>query len=129
MHLIILKDIAAVGMHHWSHRKLERGEQLLLRREPDNPVDVNAVELLNPQTFQRLAYCARSDSIKLSNILQDPRVLNKDHVFGIVTGKWEVMIWEQGPRQTINVALEVDASVSNVFLDELKNMGIGAYRG
>ncbi len=128
MPLIILKDIAAVGMHHWSHRKLEKGEQLLLRREPNNPVDGNAVELLNPQTFQRLAYCARSDSEKLTAILQDPRVLNKGHVFGIVTGKWEVLIWEQGPRQTINVAFEVKTSMADTFLEYVTKMGLSAYK-
>ena len=126
MPLIILRDIAAVGLHHWSH-KLEKGEQLLLRREPDNPVDANAVELLSPQTLQRMAYCARSDAEKLTILMQDPRVVNRDHIFGIVTGKWEVVIWEQGPRQTINVALEVDTSVANSFLDYVTNMGLYAY--
>ena len=36
-----------------------------------------------------------------------PHVLNKHNLMAIVTGKWEVVVWDQGPRQTCNVALQV----------------------
>ena len=40
---IIVEEMDAVGMHHWCI--IQRGEILKLVREPDNPVDVNAVAL------------------------------------------------------------------------------------
>ncbi len=127
MPVIILRDIEAVGMHHWSHRKLQKGEYLLLKREPSNPVDPNAVALLNPTSEEKLAYCGWSDAKRLTSILQDTRVVNRDKVLAVVTGNWEVVMYEQGPRQTINVALNVEENHASKLLHDVTMMGIPAY--
>ena len=44
---IIIEQLDAVGMHHWCKRSLQKGEVLRLVREPDNPVDVNAIALFS----------------------------------------------------------------------------------
>ena len=48
---ILIEQIDAVGMHHWCKRNLHKGEVLTLVREPDNPVDKNAVALYNQNGY------------------------------------------------------------------------------
>ena len=121
---IIVEQLDAVGMHHWCKRKLQKGEVLRLVREPNNPVDVNAIALFNENGSERLAYMGWSDAKRMKLLMEHPSVLNKSELMAIVTGKWEVLVWDQGPRQTCNVALQVFECHSQQVLDYIKEIGL-----
>lgn len=121
---IVIEQLDAVGMHHWSHRKLNKNETLKLVREPDNPVDVNAIALYQHDGAEKLAYLGWSDAKRMCMLIENPMVLNRHNLLAIVTGKWEIVLYEQGPRQTCNVALKVLRSNANVVLQYVKSIGL-----
>ena len=45
----------------------------------------------------------------------------------VVTGKWEVVVWDQGPRQTCNVALQVSECHSQELLNYIKRLAYVMY--
>ena len=94
---IIIEQLDAVGMHHWCKRSLQKGEVLTLVREPDNPVDQNAVALYNQNVSQKMAYLGWSDAKRMKELMEHQNVLNRCNLMANVTGKWEVVIWDQGP--------------------------------
>ena len=84
---IIIEKLDAVGMHHWSHRKLAHGEILKLVREPDNPKDPNAIALYDQHQISKLAYLGWSDALQMCKVMLHEKVLNKVNMKAIVTGK------------------------------------------
>ena len=121
---IIVEELDAVGMHHWCKRILHRGEILKLVREPDNPVDVNAVALYNDTGSEKMAYLGWADAKRVALLMQHANVLNKHNLMAIVTGNWKVVDWDQGPRQTCNVAFQVFECHSEQLLDYIKGIGL-----
>ena len=121
---IIIERLDAVGMHHWCRRSLQKGEVLRLVREPDNPFDGNAVALYNQTGTEKMAYLGWSDAKRIKLLIEHSCVLNRSNLMAIITGKWEVVIWDQGPRQTCNVALQVLACHTQQVLDFIKNIGL-----
>ena len=114
---IIIEKLDAVGMHHWSH-----GEILKLVREPDNPKDPNAIALYDQHQISKLAYLGWSDALQMRKVMLHEKVLNKVNMKAIVTGKWEVVLWEQGPQQTCNVAVKVLSCNTVEFVNYIKSI-------
>ena len=85
-------------------QRLQRGEILKLVREPDTPIDVNAVALYNDTGSEKMANLGSAGGKGVALLMQHANVLNKHNLMAIVTGNWEVVDWDQGPRQTCNVA-------------------------
>ena len=78
---------------------------MTLVREPGNPVDENAIALFNQNDSERMAYLGWYDVKRMQLLMEYPYVLDKCNLMATVTGKWEVVVWDQGPRQTCNVGL------------------------
>ena len=121
---ILVEQLDAVGMHHWCKRSLQKGEVLTLVREPDNPVDKNAVALYNQNGSEKMAYLGWSDAKRMKILMEHPNVLNRYNLMAIVTGKWEVVVWDQGPRQTCNVALQVFECHCQEMLKYINEIGL-----
>ena len=121
---ILIEQLDAVGMHHWCKRNLQKGEVLTLLREPDNPADKNAVALYNQNGSEKMAYSGWSDAQRIKILMEYPHVLNRCNLMAIVTGKWEVVVWDQGPRQTCNVALQVFECHCEEMLKYIKEIGL-----
>ena len=121
---IIIEQLDAVGMHHWCKRSLHKGAVLRLVREHDNPVDVNAIALFCESGSEKMAYLGWSDAKRMKLLMDHPHVLNKNNLMAIITGKWEVVVWDQGPRQTCNVAIQVFECQSQELLNYIKEVGL-----
>ena len=121
---IIVEKLDAVGMHHWCKRSFQKGEILRLVREPNNPVDANTIALFDESESEKMAYLGWSDAKRVKLLMEHPHVLNKHNLMAIVTGKWEVVVWDQGPRQTCNVAFQVFDCHSQQLLDYIKQIGL-----
>ena len=67
-----------------------------------------------------MAYLGWSDAKRVKLLMEYPHVLNKHNL--IVAGKWEVVVWDQGPRQTCNVALQVFDCHFQQLLDYIKQI-------
>ena len=85
---ILIEQLDEVGMHHWCKRSLHKGEVLTSVREPDNPVDKNAVTLYNQNGSEKMAYLGWSDAKRMKMLMEHPNVLNRYNLMAIVTGKW-----------------------------------------
>ena len=77
------------------------GEILKLVREPDNPVDVNAVALYNDTGSEKMAYLGWAGAKRVALLMQHTNVLKKHNLMAIVTGNWEVVELDQGPKQNM----------------------------
>lgn len=70
MKTITLKNIRAVGMHHYGHRELVVGEIYQLNAEPTNPYDHNAIAIYDSSrkvgNLKKASASAISDVYKLN---------------------------------------------------------------
>ena len=105
-------------------KETTEGEILKLVRESDNPVDVNAVVLYNDTGSEKKAFFGWADAKRVALLRQHDNVLNKHNLMAIVTGNWEVVDWDRGPRQTCNIAFQVFECHSEQLLDYLKEIGL-----
>ena len=101
-----------------------QGGILKLVRELDNPVDVNAGALYNETGSKKMAYLGWTDAKRGALLMQHANVLNKQNLMAIVTGNLEVVDWDQGPRQTCNVAFQVFECHSEQLLDYIKEIDL-----
>jgi hypothetical protein len=67
---VVIRGVSLVGMHHWGITDLPVGSAYMLRPEPDNVADSNAVavvELKSPH--QKRGYLSRTWAKKLQKII------------------------------------------------------------
>ena len=117
---VILKNIPAVGMHHDIGRGcgLNVLETFEVIREPLNAIDENALKLKNDQG-ERVAYIARDYAKYLTHLF----TVKIEQAFAqVVEDSPKVRVWERGPEQFVNVAIELPEHFLNMTKHLLKNI-------
>ena len=120
---ITIEGLNVVGMRHWCQRNLHIGEVLTLVREPENPFDENAIALYNQNGSEKMAYIGRFVAEGMAKLMEHSKILNRCSLIAIVTGHWEIVNLDQGPRQTCNVSLQVFDHHYNEILNLIEEMG------
>lgn len=116
MKSVIIRNVFAVGMHHWGPREMPIGVVHYCKWEEDNPKDQCAIAIFaNKELTRRVAYIRREDSSKLFKIFRDGFV--KDNICYIkakqpVGSKFSR---RTGPMQNISLAFKCnDENVTSV---------------
>lgn len=111
---IIIKNVYAVGMHHWGPRQLEIGSIYFLKLEEENPRDHNAVAVFEDrQTRHCKAYLRRCDALVISKLFRD----NLIHGCFYLKPKSGLDRFSQrtGPAQKCNIGFQTsDENVAHV---------------
>lgn len=90
---LLLLDCQIHGSHYYdclsllSQDKLSVGQPLILRRQPDNAYDENAIEILT-QRGVKLGYVPQKDNTVIANLL-DQHCSLSTHIDSIVKTAWE----------------------------------------
>ena len=120
---ITIEALNAVDMRHWCKRSLRIGEVLMLVREPENPFDENAIALYNQNGSEKMAYIGRFVAEGMAKLMEHPKILNRCSLIAIVTGNMEIVNWDQGARQTCNIALQVFDYHYHEILNYIEEIG------
>lgn len=115
---LIIPSVWVVGMHHWGPKQLSVGHGYILKREPNNLKDVNAVTILFEG--EPCAYLKRDSAVFISKLMDRKistiwRLKPKEEAFT----KYRRI----GPQQRCNVGCVITSSESldyaKMYLDSI----------
>lgn len=118
---LIIRNLYAVGMHHWGDRSLAVGERYSLEREHDNPRDVNAVCISDKKKSKR-AYLKREHAYVIARLM---RMCISD--LWLLKPKQEPEVRDKrfGPQQRCNVGCLIkDSDKTKAATEFLHIMGM-----
>ena len=117
---VILRFAYAVGMHHWGPRSLEIDEPYVLKAEPQNPYDKNAVSIAtNNDTQRKLGYLSRDTAKYISAIILAE--LPHGKVYGKAKGPLEFRNRRHGPQQIMAIAFKCNEENIQKVMDTLRH--------
>jgi len=107
MKTVILKNVYAVGMHHWGSKELCIGATYFCAKEESNPWDRNAVAVFGDSGLKHKVCYLRKEDAK-----------NINPIFGYLKGKSYLQLKTQmgiekyskykGPQQNCNIEFECE---------------------
>lgn len=108
---VIVYGVYVVGMHRWGPCELEVGTPFFCKREPDNPVDKNAMAVFSEASHERkLCYIRREDAASLVPVFN-----YKEGAFYLKAKDRPSKFGRRGPMQRCNVGFKVrDSNVDTV---------------
>ncbi|KAJ8321704.1 hypothetical protein KUTeg_000175 [Tegillarca granosa] len=130
MKSVIIRNIFAVGMHHWGPREMSIGVIHYCKWEEDNPKDQCAIAIFaNKELTRRVAYIRREDSSKLFKIFRDGFV--KDNICYVKAKQPAGSRFSRrtGPMQNISLAFRcndenVTSRMPKSYTDEAMSAAI-----
>ena len=106
---VILKEMRAVGMHHWGPPILLVNEPYTLKWEPECPHDPgNAMAIYDPDHIKK-AYITRTDAKILSHIWSKDLVINHMMIC-IPYTKAHCVCYDLGPQHECDIKFRVNVS-------------------